>query len=96
MQYTQFPWIHGKHLSMCLNLTEVTQAGLKQMLKYFAGSSLALITSTITRLLHLERKLVPENPLEQTPLYIYYFLTHRICKCKDWPPLKNSAQPLPE
>lgn len=42
------------HLSMCLNLTGVSQAGLKQMLKCFAGSSLALITSTITSLLHLE------------------------------------------
>lgn len=70
MQYIQFPWIHRKYVSMCLSLTEVSQAGHKQMLKYFAGSSLALITSTITRLFHLERKLVPENPQEQTPLYI--------------------------
>jgi len=56
---------------MCLNVTEVSQAGRKQMLKCFVGSSLTLITSTITRFLHLESKLVPENSQEQTPLYIF-------------------------
>lgn len=43
MYFTQFPWIHTKYLSMRLNLTEVSQTGLKAMPKYFAGSSLALI-----------------------------------------------------